>query len=219
MKEQTVGELTNTLINQPSWSDIEFYLIAILLTLILCSLLAFFKTLYSEKAKFAAIESSLSAIKAQTELTASVTETIKCDLEYQSWNRKEISQIRRAKLEEYVLLIISLSDTFHKEMEVRFFSQGHEYDDQVWHRAQLIQNLYFPELDNEHNELRKAVGQFKSWMGSGLSEIVAQHQKGVTNAQVSKEHMAHYTELLNLINNAVLPLEVKARSMSKEFHT
>ncbi|PML56381.1 hypothetical protein [Vibrio lentus] len=219
MNEDTVNKLAQALLDQTVWSELEYYVVVILLALILASLVAFFKTLYSEKAKFSAIESSLNTIKVQTELTASVTEKIRTDLEFQSWNKKEISQIRRSKLEQYMLLVMGLTDSFHKEVEVRFFNQSHEYDDQVWNKAQLIQNLYFPGLDDEHNELRKSIAKYKTWLAEGLSEIGANRQKGISNTQVSEVHMEEYTDILTNINNAVLVIQVKARIMSKELHT
>ena len=161
MKQEPVNEMAVTLLNKPTWSDLEYYIVVILLVLILASLLAFFKTLYSEKAKYSAIKSSLDTIKLQSEVTAKTTETIKNDLEYKSWNRKEVLQVRRAKLEEYVLLIMCLSDALHKEMEKKLFGKDHSYDEQLWHKSQLIQKLYFPELDKEHNELQKSVADYK----------------------------------------------------------
>ena len=63
MKEEFVNEMAVTLLNKPTWNDLEYYVVVILLVLILASLLAFFKTLYSEKAKYSAIKSSLDTIK------------------------------------------------------------------------------------------------------------------------------------------------------------
>ncbi|EHZ2575542.1 hypothetical protein Q5V20_004351 [Vibrio parahaemolyticus] len=219
MKEESVTEMAATLLDNPTWSDLEYYVVVILLVLILGSLLAFFKALYSEKAKYLAIQSSLDTIKLQTEVTAKTTETIKNDLEYKSWNRKEILQVRRTKLEEYVLLIMCLSDVLHKEMEKNFFGKDHSYDEQIWHKAQLIQKLYFPELEDEHNELRKSFADYKRWLGNGMTEVIAKRKNGNVNASVSEEHMAKYSSLLTSLNNSTLEIESKAREMSREFHT
>ncbi|EMF8900955.1 hypothetical protein [Vibrio owensii] len=219
MKEESVTEMAATLLDNPTWSDLEYYVVVILLVLILGSLLAFFKALYSEKAKYLAIQSSLDTIKLQTEITAKTTETIKNDLEYKSWNRKEILQVRRTKLEEYVLLIMCLSDVLHKEMEKNFFGKDHSYDEQIWHKAQLIQKLYFPELEDEHNELRKSFADYKRWLGNGMTEVIAKRKSGNVNASVSEEHLDKYSSLLTSLNNSTLEIESKAREMSREFHT
>jgi hypothetical protein len=152
-------------------------------------------------------------------VTAKATETIKNDLEYKSWNRKEVLQVRRAKLEEYVLLIMCLPDVLHKEMEEKFFGKDHSYDEQLWHKAQLIQKLYFPELDKEHNELRGSFAEYKRWLGNGMTEVVEQRKNGNVNASVSEEHMGKYSSLLVSLNNSALEIENKAREMSQEFHT
>ncbi|MDF4949883.1 hypothetical protein P3580_14665 [Vibrio parahaemolyticus] len=219
MKQESVNEMAITLLNKPTWSDLEYYVVVILLVLILASLLAFFKALYSEKAKYSAIKSSLDTIQLQSEVTAKTTETIKNDLEYKSWNRKEILQVRRAKLEEYVLLIMCLSDVLHKEMEEKFFGKDHSYDEQLWHKAQLIQKLYFPELDKEHNELQKSLADYKRWLVNGMMEVVEKRKNGNVNASVSEEHMDKYSSLLDSLNNSTLEIENKARKMSQEFHT
>ena len=219
MKQESVNEMAVTLLNKPTWSDLEYYAVVILLVLILASLLAFFKALHSEKAKYSAIKSSLDTIRRQSEVTAKATETIKNDLEYKSWNRKEVLQVRRKKLEEYVLLIMCLPDVLHKEMEGKFFGKDHYYDEQLWHKAQLIQKLYFPELDKEHNELRKSFAAYKRWLGNGMAEVIEKRKSGIVNTSVSEAHMEKYSSLLVSLNNSALQIENKAREMSHEFHT
>lgn len=219
MKDDSVNKLATTLLNQPSWSDIEYYVVVILLLLILVSILAFFKTLYSEKAKFAAIKSSLETIKEQTEITANVTEKIKNDIEYKSWNKKEILQLRRAKLEEYFLLISALNNALNNEMLNKLFDADFAYDPQCYDKANMIQCLYLPELAQEHNEVTKAVHNFTSWIADGLFIKAELASQGVQNPKPTKEFMQKQSELISALVQPISNVLLKSRELAKELNT
>ncbi|WP_234495873.1 hypothetical protein [Vibrio maritimus] len=219
MKENSVNEMAATLLNKPAWSDLEYYVVVILLVLILGSLLAFFKALYSEKAKFSAIKSSLDTIKLQTELTANVTETIKNDLEYKSWNRKEILQVRRTKLEEYFLLMSALNNALNSELLHKLFGAEANYDPQCYDKANMIQALYLPELASEHHEVSKAVHDFTSWIAEGLFIKAELASKGVQNPMPTKEYMEKQPELIAALVKPIANVLLKSRELAKELNT
>lgn len=219
MNEDSVNTMAKTLLNQPTLSDIEYYAVVILLVLILGSLIAFFKTLYSEKAKFSAMKASLDAIREQTELTASVSETIKNDLEYQSWDRKEKLQIRRVKLEEYFLLVGALNNNLNNEMLVKLFDHQVTYDPQCYDRANMIQSLYFPELDEVHKELTNAVLNYQEWVSDGLFQKAKLASQGVDTPMPTKEFMAKQPELLAELVNPTQKTLSKVKSLAAKLNT
>ena len=218
MKE-SVNKMAATLLSQPSWSEIEYYAVVILLVLILGSILAFFKTLYSEKAKFAAMRSSLDAIKEQTELTANITEKIKNDIEYNSWNKKEMLQIRRSKLEEYFLLISTLNNALNNEMLNSLFDADIKYDPHCYYKANMIQALYLPELAQEHNEVSRAVKNFTSWVAEGLFIKAKLASQGVQNPKPTKEFMQKQPELLRDLVQPISDVLLKSRELAQQLNT
>ncbi len=218
MKEESVNEMAATLLIKPTWNDLEYYVVVILLVLILGSLLAFFKTLYSEKAKYSAIKSSLDTIKLQTEVTAKTTETIKNDLEYKSWNRKEIVQVRRAKLEEYFLLMSNLNNALNSELLHKLFDAEVNYDQHCYDKANMIQSLYLPELVSEHHEVAKAVHDFTSWIAEGLFIKAEQASKGVQNPAPTKEFMQKQPELISALVTPIANALNKSRELAKELN-
>jgi len=219
MKEESVNKMAATLLSQPSWSDIEYYVVVILLVLILGSTLAFFKTLYSEKAKFVAMKSSLDAIREQTELTANVTEKIRDDIEYKSWNKKEMLQLRRVKLEEYFLLISALNNALNNEMLNSLFDADFAYDPQCYDKANMIQALYLPELAQEHNEVSKAVRNFTSWVAEGLFIKADLASQGVHNPKPTKEFMQKQPELLSELVQPISDVLLKSRELAQQLNT
>ncbi|MEZ8547373.1 hypothetical protein [Vibrio sp. T3Y01] len=219
MKEESVTKMADTLLNQPTLSNLEYNVVVILLVLIFGSILAFFKTLYSEKAKYSAIKSSLDTINLQTELTAKTTEKIKNDLEYKSWNRKEIVLVRRVKLEEYFLLMSSLENALDSEFIHKFFDAEVNYDHQCYDKANMIQSLYLPELVNEHHEVAKAVHEFTCWISEGLSIKAELISKGVQNPAPTKEFMQMKPELNSELVIAIENALKKSKELAKALNT
>lgn len=219
MKEESLNKMAATLLSQPSWSDIEYYVVVILLVLILGSILAFFKTLYAEKAKFAAMKSSLDAIREQTELTANITEKIRNDIEYKSWNKKELLQLRRAKLEEYFLLMSSLNNALNNEMLNSLFDADFACNPQCYDKANMIQALYLPELAQEHNEVSNAVRNFTSWVAEGLLIKAELASQGVQYPKPTKEFMQKQPELLLELVQSISGVLLKSRELAQQLNT
>jgi hypothetical protein len=202
--------VTQSIIDQTFMEDWLFYLVFFLLSLLGSFFGAFISSYGKEKAKYAAIEASLESIKKQVSETTKISEKIKSEIELDSWRTKEREARRRGKLEDYITTIYLANRNVHLEMQNKLFAKGNDYDEGAWHKADMLQALYFPELSDEHNQFRVALIAYQTWLSEGMKEISSGDMKSA-----SREHMDSYSEILLSFNPALLAIDEKAKGIAR----
>jgi len=219
MNRSEIESLVDSIMSQTILDDWYFYLLLFFVSLLGAMFGSFIKGFSLEKGKYQAIESSLSTIKKQISETTKVTEEIKNDIELSVWKKKDREMLKRAKLEEYILLILVCKDALHDEMENKLFRRQNKYDDQAFNKADIIQALYLPEISEEHNYFRIAVVNFRDWMTDGMSELLEKRINGDTELSISKEHMEKYGAIMRGFNQPLTEVVNKARELAKQINT
>jgi hypothetical protein len=145
--------------------------------------------LTQEKAKYQAIEDSLETIQKQIKVTTETSEKIKTALDHDNWRKKELETLKRNKIEEYYSHILHLHGSLQDKMESIFFNKENEQDPMIFDKASLIQALYLPELESEHNKLSLIVSEFNIWVSVVRSELAKEMKRTGVRPQVSDEQV------------------------------
>ena len=217
MENEPVHKLAIEILNNDFLPNWQLYLIMLALAFVGAFFGSLIKGFGKEKSKYLAIESSLETIKKQVKLSTEVSEEIKSAIEHEVWRKKELELLRRKKLEEYFYNVSLLNDSLNHDMIAKYFDHKAEYNQEAWVKADLIQALYLPELEDEHLKLSKAVEEFQEWVSEGLF-IIAKRNTSNDEA-IFKQHMKKQPEKLKTLVNPIATALLKARGLARTINT
>jgi len=122
------------------------------------------------------------------------------------------------KLEEYLVETLRSAEFMSKDMQHRFFDSPASSDKDPLMRASMLQKLYLPELDNAHSTFLKAIGNFQSWIATGMQERLDAMKSGKGKISPSEAHLAKYPDYLQGLNAAVTLIEQDSKKLARQLH-
>jgi len=219
MNSTDIKNLAEIILDQTFVDDWYFYLIFFALAILGSFLGSYIRGYGAEKAKYSAIESSLSTIEKKVALTTEISEKIRSDIEIQVWKTKERQAIKREKLEDYMTTIYLVKDNTHLAMENKLLDAENSLNEHYWNKANMLQTLYLPELRGEHNEFRIAYVSFSKWLIEGMKRKQEEIKKGTGFPFPDREYMDSYSEVLEKFNPALLAIDEKASELAEALNT
>ncbi|MBL4799090.1 MAG: hypothetical protein JKY50_21295 [Oleispira sp.] len=217
MTDAQVQQVIDALLNATFLDDWYLYAIMFSVSLLGAWLGAYLKSYSSEKAKYAAIESSLDTIKKKVEATTKASENIKIAMDHDNWRKKELEMLKRQKLEDYYILILSISECLNNERDSVFFGNDDAFDQNTFFQAELIQSLYLPEILEEHNSLFLAIHKFKEWIYVGAEIRAVNNQMGGPDSP-SESHMNMFKGMMDSLNQPRIDILVKLKQVAAELN-
>lgn len=157
------------------------------------------------------LENVLSQVKQTTELT----EKIRGEIQHSQWTAKEAIVLRRVKLEELMGAIYDLRKWIAQESSNRLFSGPPPSIDSPVDRADLLVNLYFPELKQEFGQYiaSKSLSTYFIECAMKLNDAAQDQEKRRAVLNAAREGFKpHYEAHLKLISQ----IEKRARAIMKE---
>lgn len=218
MTQTQVQKIISALQNESLLDNWQAYGIIFAVSLIGAWLGAFIKSYSSEKGKYSAIEDSLETIQKQIKVTTETSEKIKTALDHDNWRKKELETLKRNKIEEYYSHILHLHDSLQDKMESIFFNKENEQDPMIFDKASLIQALYLPELESEHNKLSLIVSEFNIWVSEVRIELAKEMKRTGVRPQVNDEQVEPHNILTSRYLNQSHVILRSIKEVSKELN-
>ncbi|MBM5031233.1 hypothetical protein HYO11_16935 [Vibrio parahaemolyticus] len=159
------------------------------------------ETLQTESAKIDALSEKLTqVITLQVELTRA-TEQVSQDLAHQVWNKQELTQLKRIKYEQYYTCVDGLPSYFGEKFKYHAGLEKNEPKDLIC-EADLLVDLYLPELKEAHKKLIPIVFDFRA-----LIEETAKLSFKNGGNLLNIETIEALIKRLGKIRDALLPIQ------------
>jgi hypothetical protein len=146
----------------------------------------------------------------QLKESTEATEQIKNDIEHQIWRRQQIEELRRKKLEEFLVHIYVVKEQFLREVNNLYFGTTGDVDIFANNKAIMIRLLYFPELAIDHGNFLQAYMSFRQWIGDGMTENAS--------GGISQEHRNKLAQRISSLESAISRIELKAAEMANNWN-
>lgn len=211
MDKVLIREIATQIMNEQILLNWRFYLLIIFLSIIAYAVGSFIKSYAGKRGEGLARKSDLDAIINEQKKTTEITESIKSQIERDTWVSKEFNIIRRQKLEELLICINKYVGNIQFDV-VNILQKGELFEDisNPLYRAKMLYMLYFPELNNEMKEFFSAQIKFNGWLLEGLKE---------SSKRESLEYWKRQQEPLKSIVEALGKVESKSVSVMKSIWT
>ena len=179
---------------------------------------AYSKSYGTQIGKIDATTHKLAEIQDQLAQSVKISESIKSDIEHGAWRQKELELLKREKLEQYLLYYYEAIENLSKKMRQAYFYDQTPYDKSCEAKLSMLQNLYLPELDEEHHSFLVMSVNFGTWLSAGDKELLEKIRAGETKPLISSEHMDKYSELLDQMNKVSLEIGSKAKVIGRSLN-
>lgn len=151
-----------------------------------------------EKVKIDVISEQLDKVVRQQEKLTEATKQIESNIEHQVWKKQELQQLKRQALEEYYECIDRLPYYLIKQYSY-IAGQVEEEPRDLYNRACLLQNLYLPELYEQHVRLLEPMYQYYEFSGQVLA-----HLCGGNSIDLAKNE--EFLGKINAMRGLILPI-------------
>lgn len=155
-------------------------------------------------AEIKALSKNITELKNQQVVLTSATAQVQHDIEHQVWKKQELHQLKRQVLEEYYECIDKLPH-YLVEQYSYLTSQQKETPKDLYNRASLLQQLYLPELQDQHNRLLAPMHEFFQFSSEVSSYLLAGN-----TIEVVKN--GEFLGQLKLIRDPILPITSDIRN-------
>lgn len=155
-------------------------------------------------------------IDLQNQLAAStrLSEGIKTELKSLSERVLRIEDLKRQKLERYLLLVYGVQDYETQLMFSQFYAKQAPDGPSPMYEVNVIQSLYLPELDGPHKQFSDAIVAFRNWVSEGMKiQLEIKRSTGAASAP-GPEHMSQFEQLSNASNNALSVVRGEAKKLA-----
>ena len=210
-------QLANSISNNEEINFI-FYIILLCIVIIGSYLGNYLGEYAKNRAKQYATKADLDEILEQLKISTEITAKVKAEIEHGAWRTKELENLKREKLEQYLICHYEAIESFTKKMQRDFFYNEVPFDDSCFAKLSMIQNLYLPEIDNEHKQYLKVSAKFFLWLANGQTELAEKMRKGENKPVISQEHMSNYKTLLSELNATTLIIESKMKEIGRNIN-
>lgn len=213
-----IKDLAEYILTGDDFTDFLVYSVMLLLLVVAILIGGFLKSYASEKGKNYASKEDVEKLVEQIKITTEATETIKTSIEHGVWRKKEIENIRRKKLEEYLFLLGNLHNEISKEVDDRLYGIKKEYNPDFYSIITGVRVLYFPELEQVSIGLTQAVSEYKNWMITGFK----MRHDGVIDdyrARAIDRHSLGYEDIINRIGYEVSNNNREVFNLARKFNS
>ena len=171
-----------------------------------------------EVGKLDATKVRLDEIHEQLAQSVKISESIKSDIQHGAWRVREIELLKREKLEQYLLHLYQVEEELTIKMRNRYFYENEDFDELAQSRLSMIQELYFPELEEVHLKFISATTEFSDWYILGCQELIEKRKDGDSKPIISEKHMNVFPKKLAVISNAKLEVTSKTKEISMKLN-
>ena len=191
------------------------YLATLLALVIVSAAAASYGASYlSRRGQQAATRADFAELQRQLESTTKLTESVKIQVQAVSARMTKVEDIKREKLERYLLLSYSVSDYHMSFMAHHYFMQEAPSGQSPILEAGMLQELYFPELRDAHGRFASAAAALQIWTAKGMQMQVDQLRSGATKGPPSAKHMEDYEVLLGALNTELYGVRSAASKLA-----
>ncbi|HHQ6722176.1 TPA: hypothetical protein ACSTNG_001934 [Serratia fonticola] len=213
-----IKDLAEYILTGSDIAEALVYIIMLLLLLVSILIGGYLKSYVREKGKNYASKEDVEKIVEQIKITTKATETIKTSIEHGVWRKKEIENVRRKKLEEYLLLLGQLHGEISNEVDDKFYGIKKEYNPNFYSIVRGIRILYFPELEQVSIGLTKAISAYKEWLVTGF-EIKRDVIRGINRQSELDTHLLGYGDVLNRVAGEVSNSNMEIFKLARKFNS
>jgi hypothetical protein len=218
MPPETIRALAAEIANQTILSNWLFYIVLGALTVVLSAAGAFLSTYFGKRAERLALTADFEEMKRQLRETASISESIKADIQRLSERSEKLQWLKREKLEQYVVAVLRGVEFLSKDMQHRFFDvEAPSHEDPLL-TASMFQKLYLPELDKPHAVLLQTVVGFRQWVAQGMQQRLDAAKTSGAKSSPDQAHLNLYPKHLELLNAGAMVVEQAAKELARELN-
>ncbi len=156
----------------------------------------------SKAGEIDAISENIRSVMTQLEVTTTTAEQIKNEIEHDHWRRKEIELIKRQKLEELILLMDQVYDSYLGYIQDELFLNDNSYNFSELSKAKVICNLYLSEMVLPYEELNAEYLNFKLWVSNQKCKVLEKQKELFSNGK-SIQDPALAAFAIDLLNDDV----------------
>ena len=153
MTTEQIAELAKQIQSGVVWAQWSLYL---LMGALVCVALYFRSRLSSYASKtgeIAAITGQFEELTRQLKTNTETVEKVKAEIAHEDWTTREWKTIRRLKLEELLKAVLELKEWEEQQRQILIFGSKINAGNSPKPNLELIQLLYFPELEKEIGSL------------------------------------------------------------------
>jgi hypothetical protein len=199
MDIKIIAELVQQIVRQEVLLNYWYWLIMAACAFVGVAVYSFLVPYFRRRGEAYATKADLDAILSQAEKITEATETIKVSISRQDWTHREYVSLRRAKLEELMIAVHELGSWLGKEEQHLFYGRERNDDATPVNIVTTLSGLYFPELKQQVDGLKKAAAAYRLWLLSIGQYRLAQPQTAeglhAVFEKAKAELAAHYNPL------------------------
>jgi hypothetical protein len=219
MSPEIIEKLALEIVSQSFLGNWLFYFLLISLSVVASALSAFGTSYFSTRGANRANKADIEEIKHTLRETTEIAERIKVDLSHVSTRKHAIEQLKREKLELYLLSVIRGSEQLSEEAKHHFFGSPLTSQERHTDVASMIQRLYFPELGPVHAVYLAAIGKFRRWIGDGMQAMLDLRSPENPKPKVPDSHLDQYSSIMKEVNAALLAIEAASKSVAERLNS
>jgi hypothetical protein len=218
MSPETIRALAAEIVKKTILDNWQFYIVLACLTVIFSAAGAFLSSYFTKRAEHAALMADFEDVKRQLRESTAISESIKVDIKQLAERSEKLQWLKREKLEEYIVAVLRGAEHLSLDMKHHFFdAEPPEHEDPLL-VASMLQKLYLPELDAEHAVFLKTVGEFRSWVASGMQQRVDVWKATNVKPAPTKDICDQYPTRLTTLMAGVMLVEQAAKELAREIN-
>lgn len=171
---EQLSELIITGLIQQSW---KLQILTLVLMLVAGAIGSWVASYFRARGERYATKADFKELLSELETMTNATESIKSNLEHETWAAKEEKLIKRQKLEELVTAMHETSLWLNAERSFQIFDGEKNDLPKTTHKVNIMGKLYFPELEAELNAYTKAISDYEIWI---ISKSAATRKAKIT---------------------------------------
>jgi len=213
MDKDLIRDIATQIMQEQILLNWKFYLLILFLSLLASVAGPFLKSYFGKRGEALARKSDLDELLKELRKTTATTESIKTEIEKETWIIKEFNILRRQKLEELLTFLYEFKEYLYLESLEKLFDTEKVKDLSPLDRAAVLHKLYFSELDKEMNVLYTANAKYRKWIIEVMEQKYAMSKNGKALSFPKQAHLDICNEHATNMNNAIVQVEKKAKSI------
>lgn len=200
MEPSLLKQIAEEIAQQTFLANLPYLATLLALAIVFAAAAAYGASYLSRRGQQAATRADFAELQRQLESTTKLTESVKVQVQAVSARMTKVEDIKREKLERYLLLAYSVSDYHMSFMAHHYFMKEAPSGQSPILEAGMLQELYLPEIKEAHGRFSNAAASLQLWTAKGMQMQVDQLKSGVTKGPPPAEHMKEYEVLVKALN-------------------
>jgi hypothetical protein len=146
MSSEDLKQLATLIAQGQFLQNWQLYVTSGLLLFLTTSIAAFFGAYFKTRGEINARQTDIDKIVGELKKTTTVVESVKKEILFADWHNREVTQVKRRKLEELFEIAAGFDEWIQGIRQYYWFDGNEEPSQLALHRLELTQRLYFPEL-------------------------------------------------------------------------